>query len=337
MTSAAFDSHIARQPTEVARLLEQSVPELDRGRPIVFTGIGTSLHACRVAAAWTRILSGGAIRALAIDAHDLALYEGVAGRDQVVVVSHRGTKRYPQAVIEAALDAGGEVVAISGQGAPAHQGVTTIETCGQEVASTHTISYTSSLSVLARMVCVALGDDDGRPLAEALAVVPEAMAATLELPLDAAAVEALAQRAPAPVLLAGAGLDAITAEEAALKIKEGAYRWSEGLHTEFALHGTPAVYDDRLSAILIRSGKDGGRGADLEGVLGAVGAFTCECSDRADCEFPFAPVAAIARPFTTIIPLQRLVSELAACNGASPDQTHLEAEPWRSAILGVSL
>jgi len=337
MTSAAFDSHVARQPMEVARLLDQPVPELDRGRPIIFTGIGTSLHACRVAATWMRMLSGGSVRALAIDAHDLALYEGVTGKDQVVVVSHRGTKRYPQAAIEAALDAGGAVVAISGQGAPAHEGVTTIETCEQEIASTHTVSYASSLSVLARMACAALGDDDARPLADALPAVPEAMAATLELPLDTAAVEALAQRAPAPILLAGAGLDAITAEEAALKIKEGAYRWSEGLHTEFALHGTPAVYDACLSAILIRSGEDGGRGADLEGVLAAVGASTFECSDQAGCEFPFAPVAAIARPFATILPLQRLVSGLAARNGASPDQTHLEVEPWRSAILGVNL
>jgi glucosamine--fructose-6-phosphate aminotransferase (isomerizing) len=336
MTSAAFDRHVASQPIEVARLLDLAVPELDRSRPLVFTGIGTSLHACRVAAAWIRILSRGAVRAVAIDAHDLALYEGVTKADQVVVVSHRGTKRYPQAVIQAALNAGATVVAISGKGAPLHEGAMTVETCEQEAASTHTISYTSSLSVLARIVCAVLGDD-ARRFADALSAVPDAMAATLELPLQTAAVDALAERSPAPILVAGAGLDAITGEEAALKIKEGTYRWSEGLHTEFALHGTPAVYDDRLSAILIQSDDDGGRGADLAGVLAAVGAPAFECSDRTGCEFPFVAVPALARPFAAIIPLQRLVSELASRNGASPDQTHLEAEPWHSAILGVKL
>ena len=73
-----YDRHVASQPAAIEALLAgPEVPRLDPARPVVFSGIGTSLHACRVAAGWVRLLTGGAIRPAAIDAHDLALLEGV--------------------------------------------------------------------------------------------------------------------------------------------------------------------------------------------------------------------------------------------------------------------
>lgn len=117
MTGFAFDQHVLQQPDVVAALLDAELPALDPDRPVVFTGIGTSLHACRMAAAWTRIVTDGRVRPAAIDAHDLALSESVQPDDQVVVVSHRGTKRYPNRVLAAAREAGASTIAITGEGA----------------------------------------------------------------------------------------------------------------------------------------------------------------------------------------------------------------------------
>ena len=69
MKTFAYDAQIAASPTVVAEPLGgEKAPDLDPSRPILFSGIGTSFHAARVAAEWVMRLSGGAVRPLAIDA-----------------------------------------------------------------------------------------------------------------------------------------------------------------------------------------------------------------------------------------------------------------------------
>lgn len=339
MSSTAYDEHVASQADAVERLLDAGpVPALDPSRPVVLTGIGTSLHACRVAASWTRMLSGGRVRAHAIDAHDLALNEKVTPADQVVVVSHRGTKQRPNEVLAQARKAGALTVAVTGEGPARPEADTVLRTVPQERASTHTVSYTAALTVLARLVHALLGPE-ADPLAAALREVPGALRRTLGMPLPAEAVDALTRSGPAPVLLAGAGLDAITAQEAALKIKEGTYRWAEGMSTEFALHGTPAVFGTSTVAYLLRPAHDdAGRTGDLATLLATLGARVLVAGEVADgVDLPFAAAPVLVRPFTAVVPFQRLVSAAAAVLGASPDLTHLEAEPWAGAIKAVRL
>jgi len=57
--------------------------------------------------------------------------------------------------------------------------------------------------------------DAGAPLLKALNEAPSAMRATLEMPIDDGVVEALITPAGTPGIIAGAGLDAITADEVA--------------------------------------------------------------------------------------------------------------------------
>jgi glucosamine--fructose-6-phosphate aminotransferase (isomerizing) len=338
VTGFAIEGHIAAQPETVARLLaEPHEVTVDAERPVVFTGIGTSLHACRIAASWVRLLTGGALRPAAIDAHDLALTEPITARDQIVVVSHRGTKRYPNEVLRRGRQAGASTVAITGLGPAMPVADTIMRTCEQERASTHTESYTAALAILAQLVCRLVGD----PAAEftaALRDVPEAMRRTLELPIAESAVDALVTSESEPAIVAGTGLDAITADEAALKLKEGTYRWVEGMHSEFALHGTPAVYRPSMVAYLIRSGMpDGGRGPDLAALLRRLEATVLHCADDDHAELPFAPTHPLTRPFVNVLPFQRLVCAAATRLGANPDLTHLEAEPWATAIKEVTL
>ncbi len=305
----------------------------------MFTGIGTSLHACRVAAAWTRLLSGGRVRAHAIDAHDLALGNQITSADQVVVVSHRGTKQRPNEVLRKAREVGAFSIAVTGEGPAQPDADVVLRTVPQEQASTHTVSYLGALTVLARLVHGLLGAD-GDPLAAALRDVPDALRRTLDMPLSDAAVDALTE-STAPGLIAGSDLDAITAQEAALKLKEGTYRWVEAMSSEFALHGTPAVFGPSTFAYLLKPVHDDwGRTRQLGGLLTALGARVIVAGEPGEgVDLPFAGLAGryLARPLVAIMPFQRLVSAAAAVLGASPDLTHLEAEPWTSAINAVEL
>ncbi len=85
MTRFAYDDQLASMPAVVAEIIARTEwPRLDMGRPILFAGIGTSLHAARVAADWVTQLTSGKVRALGVDAHDLgdmltANLEGQAG------------------------------------------------------------------------------------------------------------------------------------------------------------------------------------------------------------------------------------------------------------------
>lgn len=205
-----------------------------------------------------------------------------------------------------------------------------VRTCPQDKASTHTVSYTAALTVLGGLVAQTF---DAAELAKALTEAPTSMRETLALPLPVEAVDAVVSAAP--TVVTGTGLDAITADEAALKLKEGTYRWAEGLHTEFALHGTPAVFSSSTAAFLLRSADDGGRTTDLKNLLDRLGATTLTVAEDGDVRF--AATHPLARPLVTVLPFQRLVSAAAVRLGANPDLTHLEAEPWASAIRAVQL
>ena len=130
----------------------------------------------------------------------------------------------------------------------------------------------------------------------------------------------------------------MSAQEAALKIEEGTYRWAEGMPTEFALHATPAAFSASTVGHLIRpAGSNGGRTDELATLLARLGASVLMAGDAAGDPLPFAPVPSLARPFVTVVPFQRLVSVAAVRLGATPDRTHLDEEPWKSAILAVEL
>ena len=339
MSRVQFAEHVMEQPDAVARLVAASgpMPALDAERPLVLTGIGTSLHAAQVAAVWADQLTGGRLRCAAVNSHDLAVSGGVQPQDQVVVISHRGTKRYPNAVLDRAAQVGATTVAVTGNGSADPAADVVLRTVPQERASTHTVSYTSALVVLAHLVARYVGAD-GDPLLQALAAVPDAMRRTLDLPPAEAAVDALVEADATPGIIAGTGVDAVTAAEAALKVKEGTFRGREGMHTEVALRGTPAVFRPGMVGYLIEpASDDGGRDADLAGFLRALGARVVRCGTDEDAGLRFAPCHPLARPFVTVLPFHQLVSAAATRVGSNPDLTHLEAEPWAGAFASIEL
>ena len=95
--------------------------------------------------------------------------------DGLVLLSHRGTKRYTREVLERARAEGVPTLAIGGVGAPGAD----IETVAQETAGTFTASHLGALCRLAQLA-QALGAELGQ-----LEAVPAAVAAALDAPSPA--------------------------------------------------------------------------------------------------------------------------------------------------------
>ena len=348
----ALDSQIASIPGTVREVLASvAAPPLDPARPLLFSGIGTSLHAARVAADWVTQLTGGRTRATAVDAHDLALREPLTGAEQVVVISHRGYKRFPNAALARAGAAGCDTVAVVGAAAPEQAARHTLRTGANETAGTFSVSYLASLAALARIAARIAADAGSLDATSGSAARAGAFSAELEL-LPAALAATIAEPAPVaaaarldgrePVILVGFGVDHATVDEAALKIKEGAWLWTEALSVEFSLHGTPAVYRPGQGAVVMLPGEDnGGRVAEALGLLRRLGVevVTCGATDAPapGADLRFAATTPLLRPFTGIVPFHRLTAELARLRGTDPDTLHGGRDPWQAAMQSVKL
>src|SRR5438128_3613435 len=163
------------QPDELRRILSDWGPikvamERIAGRRVFVVGTGTSWHAANQGAYFLRLAG---VDALAMSAADCALWGPRPIRpDALVLLSHRGTKRYTSEVLERARAEGVPTVAIGGEGAP---GVD-IETVPQETSGTFTASHLGALARLAQLA-VTLGAQLGE-----LDAVPAAVSAALEAP-----------------------------------------------------------------------------------------------------------------------------------------------------------
>ncbi len=294
--SFLYDAQIEAQPDAVQAALDRDAPRLDLSRPLLFAGLGTSLHAARVAAAWA------GFPAQAIDAHELALRLPIPRGAQVVVVSHGGTGPFAAAVLAKARAAGAQTFAVVGEGAPQPDADTVLRTCPAERATTHTVSYLTALAVLGRML--------GVDLAAAPRLLREAL--LQPAPLE----EARRLAGCDPLLVTGFGLDAISAAEAALKLKEATFKWAEGFAVEQALHGPHAALRAGLGAILIPPATDDGGRTD------ALRAY-CEKRGVAVVEPRLVPCPEPLRPLIAAVPLQRLAAEIARLCGGDPDHSNL--------------
>jgi glucosamine--fructose-6-phosphate aminotransferase (isomerizing) len=340
MKRFAYDTQLASIPDVVAELTARTDgPRLDARRPIVFSGIGTSLHAARVAADWVSQLTAGRVRATAFDAHDIGTGTvALQPADQLVVISHRGKKIFPNAALRRAREVGCHTVSIVGNAAPEQPAHETVRTCADETAGTFSVSYLASLTALAQIVARTF-PTESEGLAAALPKLPTALAASLKLKSEAAWVAGFANSAP--ILISGFGPDLATAQEAALKIKEGAWLWTEAMSPEFALHGTPVSYHAGMGAVVMApASDDGGRSALLLQVLKRLGLKTvASCGPvETGAELRFAaPPHPLLRPLLAILPFHLLTAELARVRGSDPDTLHGHREPWKGVMADVVL
>jgi glutamine---fructose-6-phosphate transaminase (isomerizing) len=289
---------MATQPEVLRRMLDDqrgldSAAERLAGRRVLVVGTGTSWHAANQGAWYLRM---GGVDAWAVPAADAAAGHPFPGNDDaLLLLSHRGTKLFTSEVLERARAAGIPTVVVSKRGNPDAD----LETVSEEVSAAFTASHLGALMRVAQLAEL-LGASLG-----ALDDVPDSVARELEA--GPASV-----KPPRRLLeFAGVGINAWTAAEGALKIRETALVATEGLACESILHG-PAVAlgaDDTLVCL------DGGTGSDrlkeLADVARAQGTTVNEFAR------PELGEALSVFPLTVIV--QKIAAEGAETLGTNPD------------------
>jgi glucosamine--fructose-6-phosphate aminotransferase (isomerizing) len=247
-------------------------------------GCGTSFHAAQT--------SGDGI-----DALEAVLTPPDA--DVAVFVSHEGETTM---TVEAARAFQGTKWLVSGNAES-----TLASLCDEVVVCTpaleesycHTASYTCAVAALAAL----RGED--------VSWLPDAVAAEL-------AAEPLPVSMHERWLIAGAGRDWPTAQEAALKLREGAQLAAEPHRTEELLHGHLAAVEEHVRCFVLE-----GEVRAAERAREAVAAL-----EILGCDVTLIPTR---HPVVDIVRFQRLTVDLAELRGLDPDLIRRDDPRWQQA------
>jgi glucosamine--fructose-6-phosphate aminotransferase (isomerizing) len=251
---------------------------------LLFTGCGTSFHAAQTA--------GEAVQAL-----ELAL-RPERDADLLVAVSHEGGTPM---TLEAVRAWRGPTWLITGKRESpiaAEADHVVVVTPAIEESWCHTASYTSTVAGIASLK----GED--------ISELPELVEQELERPALATDHERF--------LVAGAGRAWPTAQEAALKLREGAFVAAEWHHTEQLLHGYLAAVDETVRCFVLE-----GEGRAAERAREAVAALR-----ELGCDVEFVPTR---HPVVDIVRFQLLTLALADARGVNPDRIRRDDERWERA------
>ena len=251
---------------------------------VAAVGCGTSFHAAQTTG-W------------GIDALEAVLRPPAA--DLLVLVSHEGGTPL---TLEAARAFAGPTWLVTGNAEgelAALAAEVVVATPERETSYCHTASYTCAVAALAAL----RGEDVGW--------LPEAVAGAL-------AADPLPVSEHERFLVVGAGRDWPTAQEAALKLREGVHVAAEAHLLEELLHGHLAAVDERVRCfVLAGEGRAVARAADAVGALRELG-----------CDVTLLPSR---HPVVDIVPFQRLTLDLAEARGIDPDVIRRDEPRWQRA------
>ena len=241
------------------------------GARVVHTGCGTSFHAAQ---------TGG----VSVQALEAVLSPPEA--DVLLCVSHEGESAL---TLEAAQAFKGEVWLLTGrESSPIAEVADEVIVCTPELERSwcHTASYTAAVATLASLH----GEEVGW--------------------LPGAVEEVLREEVHADphdrIVVAGAGRDWPTAQEAVLKLREGAWVAAEAYETEQLMHGFLAAVDESVRAYVLEGeGRAAQRAHDLVASLEALG-----------CKTTLVPTH---HPVVDIVRFQLLTVAIAESRGIDPD------------------
>jgi glucosamine--fructose-6-phosphate aminotransferase (isomerizing) len=253
--------------------------------PVLYTGCGTSFHAAQT--------GGEAVQALEL------VLQPERGADVLVCVSHEGET---ELTLEAARAWSGPRWLVTGKpDSPLGDLCEEVVVVTPEVEQSwcHTASYTCAVAALAAL----RGED--------MSWLPEAVTAAL-------AAEPLPPSEHERFLVAGAGRDWPTAQEAVLKLREGTHVAAEAHQTEQLLHGHLAAVDDAVRCFVLEGeGRAAVRAGQAVAALHELG-----------CDVTLVPTV---HPVVDIVPFQLFTVELAAARGIDPDPIRRDDERWARA------
>jgi glucosamine--fructose-6-phosphate aminotransferase (isomerizing) len=356
--SSALYRTIHRQPeivrgvlTDCAEAANQVAALLRKARRVYLAGTGTSSHAA--------VVGEHMLRSVGMDAYGMTNFDfvnyprPVDSNDAVIAISHRGSKTYGKRAIALALEAGASVIGLTGQGSAMAGSAVRLETAPSEESSTHTASYTANLAALA-LIARAVGAE-GSPgragLDDGLARLP-ALLEDLLASEDAVRPAAAALAASGRLVLAGAGPNAVTAREGALKVKESSYLIAEGFELETILHGgLQAVEAGDLSVIIVAAGPAVERTLAAVRALDMIGARVLVVADASVADrvpeaergpyegrvVSFESLPEPLSPIAAVLPLQLLAAFTADLRGTNADAFRADNPIYKAANASYAL
>lgn len=317
------------QPRELARLLaDDSVAGAARRlrdcHRLFVIGTGTSYHG---ALAGQFMLRSAGIEAWAVRAFEFANYAPALHEDDgLVLLSHRGTKRFSVGALEAFAASSGRWVAVTGEGSPM-DGEGIVRTVAQEESPVHTASHTGAMVRLAQLAVV-LGKPAWQPqLAEVPAAVEQALGLGERVARDVAGLELR------PVThFVGGGPARATAYEGALKLREASHLVSaEGHDVEGVLHGPLiSIQPGQAVFVVAQPGPSLDRAHDVVNGLVEIGASCIQVGAAAQDGYQTPELDEVLAPIVNVIPLQWLAYHAARKLGVDADSFRRD-EPRYSA------
>ncbi len=310
---------------------------------LVLAGIGTSWHAALVGELLFAHAGRFGLRARAMHSFELERYWPAPERGTgIIVVSHRGSKRFSREALAKARAGGGPIVAVTGresEGLAAADVV--LATVPQEASSAHTISYTTALALLGHLAARVGGHDD---LVHALEGLPDHVA----LLLGQESWEDLAQRwgARRRYWFVGGGPNRATAYEGALKMSETSYAVADGFEVEQFLHGPWAALEpDDVVFVVAPPGPSHERCLAAARVAKDVGASVIALAREDDAAMTALASETIAlpevdewlSPILAVVPLQLFAYHTAVLRGANPDTMRADEPAHGRARAGLTL
>ncbi|PYM17967.1 MAG: glutamine--fructose-6-phosphate aminotransferase [Candidatus Rokuibacteriota bacterium] len=305
--------------------LDAAAARLAQMERIVLSGIGTSWHACLVGELLMAHAGRLGHRVRAFHSFELKSYwPDFDQRTGVIVVSHRGSKRYSREALEKAKGSAGVGITITGKG---HDLLTmaeiTLRTVEQENSAAHTVSYTCAMTLLASLAARLGRDAD---IAHELGELPDHVAQLLgqESWEDLASRFADRKR----YYFIGGGPNTATAFEAALKMNEANHSTAIGYNCEQFMHGPSTSLDaDDVVFVIALPGAAYERCLMVARAAREVGAPVVALARDGDREIGAVASETIAipavnelvSPILTVVPLQLFTYHLALARGVNPD------------------
>ncbi|HEY6961387.1 MAG TPA: hypothetical protein VI408_05790 [Gaiellaceae bacterium] len=259
--------------------------ELPRDATVVHTGCGTSFHAAQT--------GGRAMQALE------AVLDPPTDADIMVCVSHEGETAL---TMEAERAFGGDVWLVTGKAdSPLAETADEVIVCTPVVETSwcHTASYTCAVAAIEAL--------HGGDISE----LPDRVERALEQPVEPFEEER--------VVIVGAGAAWPTAQEAALKLREGAWVDAVAYETEQLLHGYLAAFEPATRAFVLEGeGRAAERSAEAAAALETLG-----------CTVTLLPTE---HPVVDIVPFHLLTLAVAEARGIDPDPIRrTPGSPWAAA------
>jgi len=346
---------IHAQPELVRQLLTdwdgptQAAERLAHVNRVLLSGIGTSFHATIVG---EYLLRRAGTDAWAVRSFEFVNYpRPLRADDGVIVISHRGSKLHGNLAVQRALEAKVLTVGITGKNTKMQGPDIVLETVEQDPSSTHSISYIGALTrlgqIAARLAALHGDAEQAQRLEQGLRQVPALMEDILarEDKVRSIAREAVANQRR--IYFIGAGPNAATAPEGALKAKEAAYVTTEGFELEQAIHGPQVAFEreDLLVPIAVK-GPAQARMADFLLASSEIGSRVWLIGEAPGAEvaklfnhdgwtnFPICKGVDLPEeltPLVAAVPVQLLAEFLAAACGTNADSFRTDQEAYKKA------